>query len=183
MDRTFHWQDEVSKEKIGGKLRTNSPINDNYGIAETLANIVSHQSQPYSQRKDHPLPYSLMLMDMQPITGFMHQLRFQSARHNFPIVGDRTYGDFSGNKIFRANMSLHPVNYIDDKILSEDVWASEHTIPAEAVGKLPHRNHFNRLFLHARRTELTYVLNNRRFEFCVDAPVPQIFHAAMASTP
>lgn len=179
MDQTLHWQDQLTKQTIDGKLRANSPVFDSYGEAETLAKVISYQGQPYRQIQGQSLPYSLMMMDLQPITGFMHQIRFQSARHNFPIVGDRTYGDFSSNKIFRANMSLHPMNYLDEKILTEDEWTAGHSVSEGQTDKYPHRNHFKRLFLHARRTELTYVLDNQRFEFNVDAPIPQIFHAAM----
>lgn len=35
---------------------------------------------------------------LMPITGRTHQLRIQTAKRGTPIVGDRTYGDFSKNK-------------------------------------------------------------------------------------
>lgn len=35
---------------------------------------------------------SYLLWDLQPITGRAHQLRYEMAKHGFPIVGDVLYG-------------------------------------------------------------------------------------------
>jgi len=44
----------------------------------------------------------ISFLKLRPITGRTHQLRIQCAKHNCPIIGDSTYGDFYLNKIFRA---------------------------------------------------------------------------------
>jgi 23S rRNA pseudouridine955/2504/2580 synthase len=43
---------------------------------------------------------SCFLLELHPLTGRTHQLRFQCARHGVPIAGDRIYGDFGLNKKF-----------------------------------------------------------------------------------
>ena len=42
--------------------------------------------------------FPVTLMKLTPLTGRTHQLRVQCVKHGLPIVGDRTYGDFSFNK-------------------------------------------------------------------------------------
>ncbi len=44
----------------------------------------------------------LSLLRLEPTTGFTHQLRIQCAKHNSPILGDATYGNFIFNKKIRA---------------------------------------------------------------------------------
>jgi 23S rRNA-/tRNA-specific pseudouridylate synthase len=41
---------------------------------------------------------------MEPLTGRTHQLRVQCALRGIPIIGDKSYGDFSYNrKLSRAS--------------------------------------------------------------------------------
>ena len=43
-----------------------------------------------------------------PVTGRTHQLRVQCASHGFPILGDKTYGDFAWNRRCKAaRLYLH----------------------------------------------------------------------------
>ncbi len=43
----------------------------------------------------------LHLLELKPTTGRTHQLRVQCAEHDYPIVGDRTYGNFKLNTDIR----------------------------------------------------------------------------------
>jgi len=45
---------------------------------------------------------NLSLVKLMPRTGLTHQLRVQSAKHNAPILGDATYGNFAVNKRIRS---------------------------------------------------------------------------------
>lgn len=38
------------------------------------------------------------VVELHPVTGYTHQLRYQCAEHGMPIVGDKTYGNFAMNK-------------------------------------------------------------------------------------
>jgi 23S rRNA-/tRNA-specific pseudouridylate synthase len=40
----------------------------------------------------------LVILNLEPKTGRTHQLRVQCAEHGHPILGDKTYGNFDGNK-------------------------------------------------------------------------------------
>ena len=42
--------------------------------------------------------FPITLIKLLPVTGRTHQLRVQCKAHGLPIVGDRTYGNFSFNK-------------------------------------------------------------------------------------
>ncbi|MDR2677238.1 MAG: RNA pseudouridine synthase [Puniceicoccales bacterium] len=50
---------------------------------------------------------SCFLLELHPLTGRTHQLRFQCAWHNIPIAGDRVYGDFGYNKAFHKVTGSH----------------------------------------------------------------------------
>jgi len=43
--------------------------------------------------------FPIALLRLMPMTGRTHQLRVQCQNHRHPIVGDRTYGSFSFNKV------------------------------------------------------------------------------------
>lgn len=43
-------------------------------------------------------PIDLVHVHLEPRTGRTHQLRVQCAHRGHPILGDRTYGDYEGNK-------------------------------------------------------------------------------------
>ena len=179
--KPFHWRDDMFVEKKEGMLRALSlsrSQGNGYVTAESIAQIMSYQKYPYWE-KEKP-NYSLMLMDLQPLTGYTHQLRYQSAQHNYPIVGDRTYGDFKANKQFKAHMNTHPFNYCDEvSLIEENLDYINIKNKAIEKKKLPNRNHFNRLFLHARKIELSYTLNGKKYDFTAEASIPKTFDAAM----
>jgi tRNA pseudouridine65 synthase len=82
------WIDRMQVTHTKGKMRVNK---GGMHIAKTTTSI-------QSAKEDSSL---LMLM---PLTGFTHQLRVQCAWRHHPIVGDKTYGDFSFNRLFlKAN--------------------------------------------------------------------------------
>lgn len=43
---------------------------------------------------------TLSLVELQPITGYTHQLRMHCAQNLVPIIGDKIYGDFNLNRKF-----------------------------------------------------------------------------------
>lgn len=45
----------------------------------------------------------LAAFHLEPKTGRTHQLRVQCAMRGFPILGDRTYGDFEANRVLGAD--------------------------------------------------------------------------------
>jgi tRNA pseudouridine65 synthase len=47
------------------------------------------------------------LVQLHPLTGFSHQLRFQCAKHHLPILGDQTYGDFKLNRWLKKQFSIN----------------------------------------------------------------------------
>jgi tRNA pseudouridine65 synthase len=52
------------------------------------------------KNRKHTKIGELLLLEMNPKTGRTHQLRVQCAKRKIPILGDRTYGDFSLNRKF-----------------------------------------------------------------------------------
>ena len=88
------WRDRIEVIKEGGKARGKAGA----GIwAEAKMRV-----REKFQGKAGPMA----LLELKPSTGRTHQLRIQCAQRGLPIVGDRTYGDFSKNREVRID-SLH----------------------------------------------------------------------------
>ena len=74
-----------------------------------LKYIVNNQSIPIS------------IVKLHPITGFTHQLRYQCMKHGYPIVGDKTYGNFHMNRIVHNKVKVtNKVNKVGDGTCTDD---------------------------------------------------------------
>lgn len=82
------WRDLLAVEKRGGQIRTAASAG--HVPAESRMSVVR------AGRKEP----RVTLVRLEPRTGRSHQLRVQSAKRHFPIVGDQTYGNFSANRAF-----------------------------------------------------------------------------------
>ncbi len=82
------WRDRLKTEKNAEHLRSETG-----GSTEALTE---------AELAEAPPGLGLSLLRLRPKTGRTHQLRVQCARHQHPIVGDRTYGDFAlNNRLFQ----------------------------------------------------------------------------------
>jgi Pseudouridylate synthases, 23S RNA-specific len=105
------WHDKLQIEKSNQHLRT-FRVSNNGGIsAKTIVN-------PIQTFNLHGEVFSLI--QLEPLTGRTHQLRVQCAQHHFPILGDKTYGDFKCNRRWKTErLFLHACSIefvLEDKI-------------------------------------------------------------------
>tara|TARA_Y100001968_G_scaffold62260_1_gene53037 strand:+ start:274 stop:1026 length:753 start_codon:yes stop_codon:yes gene_type:complete len=84
--RNQTWKDKLEVTRQDGKLRVKCSPRGREAITKV------HFERQRVGRK------GLSLLRLEPTTGITHQLRVQAARNGFPIVGDRTYGDFALNR-------------------------------------------------------------------------------------
>lgn len=82
------WQDRLSTERRGGRVRTDRGGNVPASSVMTLV------------RQSRQASTGLTLIQLEPRTGRSHQLRVQCAERHLPIVGDANYGDFKLNKAY-----------------------------------------------------------------------------------
>lgn len=80
------WMDMMEKDqpKPGGPLRV---MPGGHTEARTK----------YFWMRPDTFRFGMCLLKLVPQTGRTHQLRFQCGKHNFPIVGDRIYGNYRFN--------------------------------------------------------------------------------------
>lgn len=86
------WEDDYEKRSQvnGSSVRAATPS------GRTLHDIARTEVAVLQQ-----LPaLGMTLVQLSPITGFAHQLRFQCSQRGYPIVGDDVYGNFVANKSF-----------------------------------------------------------------------------------
>lgn len=175
----FTWTNDITVNKADNHIRTQGGSGSNYVTAETNVRIRSSQSsnRARDQQNGH---CPLMMLDLEPLTGYSHQLRFQAAQHGYPIVGDAMYGDFRDNKKFKVNFQSHQINYLQPEQL-DDPSVDINNVVINSK-KPPQRNYFNRLFLHARKIELSYELGGIKYNFSVECPMPRVFDVAFKGT-
>jgi 23S rRNA-/tRNA-specific pseudouridylate synthase len=94
------WEDHIGEVRQGAALRAVAA-----GKERALSAVLFRGERQIG-------PFRLASLQLHPITGRTHQLRFQCAQRRMPIVGDRVYGDFAWNraigKAFGANdLQLH----------------------------------------------------------------------------
>ena len=99
------WQDRLSIQKQNDKIRTK--CDSKVGIvSKTNVFFLKH----YAVNGEN-----LSLLQLNPCTGRSHQLRVQCAQHNFPILGDKTYGNFNFNrrlKAYRLFFHAYPIDFV-----------------------------------------------------------------------
>jgi 23S rRNA-/tRNA-specific pseudouridylate synthase len=171
---TFHQsKDDVSETNM---LRRGSLQNEKAAIAEaTIERCVWPDISPTS-------PHDLLLLKLQPKTGFTHQLRIQCASHGLPIVGDKNYGNFKKNKEFQAAL-LNRRKFQNDSNINIRS-PSTNTLNYESSSQHTSSNpplpistslDFKRLFLHASEIQLTYSYNSKMFDFTAKSELPPEF--------
>lgn len=82
------WNDRIDRQRQFGKLRVHTerglPVRTEHKfIRGDLNNL------------------HVALIELKPISGRTHQLRVQCKKHQCPILGDKTYGDFKWNHQLR----------------------------------------------------------------------------------
>ena len=78
----------VSGKKINGKLR----------VQPGKGSLAITKAWKMRERKGK---VNFQLLELLPLTGKTHQLRVQCMIRKIPILGDKTYGDFSLNRKFQ----------------------------------------------------------------------------------
>jgi len=86
------WKDTLLKENKNGKIRVKRHCSGQIATASMEIERLSNSAGKY-----------LALVKLKPQSGRTHQLRVQCAARGMPIIGDRTYGDFSFNRKIAKN--------------------------------------------------------------------------------
>jgi 23S rRNA pseudouridine955/2504/2580 synthase len=81
-----------------GRIREELTVRGKSRPAETRCRLIARGTL------DAEIPCSLM--ELEPATGRMHQLRRHLSGRGFPILGDGKYGDFALNRALRKSAGL-----------------------------------------------------------------------------
>jgi tRNA pseudouridine65 synthase len=79
------WKDRLKASKEETHLRTRADASGRKRVGHGMAD-----PRKWKARR-------ILALALHPLTGRTHQLRVQTSMRRFPIVGDRTYGDFRLN--------------------------------------------------------------------------------------
>jgi 23S rRNA-/tRNA-specific pseudouridylate synthase len=75
---------------------------------------------------------NISLIQLCPLTGYMHQLRYQCSLHGLPILGDRVYGDFEVNRRLKTSRLFLHASRITSTVSIDGV-----NVEIDAVSDLP----------------------------------------------
>jgi tRNA pseudouridine65 synthase len=127
------WADRLIETKKNGRLRVRWSNSGHQAIAE-MKTLKSSGSSP-----------NLSLIELTPKTGRTHQLRVQCAKRKIPIIGDKTYGDFSANRKIEKQykldrLCLHASEiYLEIKLKNGDLKKLHYESPLpRAMGRIIH---------------------------------------------
>jgi len=114
------WRDSMHiKRTAEGKLRADgkrdfSKVSNKPNIAETIV-----EEKLYNKKKN------LSKIELAPCTGYTHQLRYQCSLHGYPIIGDKTYGNFGLNRTVRVLDGKPKKLYLHSSELSFQIFGEE----------------------------------------------------------
>jgi tRNA pseudouridine65 synthase len=160
------WEDDVDVRKGKAHVRMESG-----GSNKLQGNRKSRLSTPTAKTNMKGVLYDAAsdtyLLELTPLTGYTHQLRYQCSIHGHPIVGDKVYGDFSRNKLFKGTDLQSSSS--DNSNPDEQDSASSIDRPRQPT---PRRS---RLYLHSHHIHLQYTYSNQLFTFSATSPLPAGF--------
>jgi len=128
--KTGYWKDTLLKENKNGKIRVKRHKSGQIATAFMEIERLSNSAGKF-----------LALVKLNPQSGRTHQLRVQCATRGMPIIGDKTYGDFSLNRKITKNtkierMFLHATQ-VEIKINIPDLpslrWVIESPVPRDFI--------------------------------------------------
>lgn len=88
------WYDFIDTRRGREQVRSRAA-----GGRKPNARLHYRSIEPFSQRR-------AALLSIDLYTGRTHQIRVQCASRGHPVLGDRIYGDFGANRIFRGEAGL-----------------------------------------------------------------------------
>ncbi len=103
--REMWWEDTYMKFSHNNKLSARAAVSRQKSTLLARTKVFVEQENYDS---------GLTLLRLQPHTGYSHQLRYQCALHQCPIIGDDIYGNFifnKQNKISRMHLHAFKIEY------------------------------------------------------------------------
>jgi tRNA pseudouridine65 synthase len=167
-EKTMVWDDAMEINQVNGNNRAQQCKQSSRSGLCALTHVAVTDPQLYSLGKSKLSGSNMMLLELRPKTGYTHQLRYQCALHLFPIVGDKTYGNFKLNKstelaartIGHLSKTENCQNDRGQKLEKPDV----HSTPD-----------LKRLYLHSYSVEFKYNYGGETFTFKAVSRLPVEF--------
>ena len=168
--KSVFWEDPMHVKKINGKNRASQSHSPSGSLALTDVTITDPKLYGLGRKKSSGK--DMMLLELRPKTGYTHQLRYQCALHDFPIVGDKIYGNFKLNRSSEVCAKTHVVTLIDQakSDTGHDMQLSLVDSSQENVNP-----NLKRLFLHSYSIEFQYEHDDQLYNFRAVSKLPADF--------
>ena len=133
--RGGRWRDRIRTERRENRLRTDGGSG---AAMEALCDAMLVEQRDFGG-------IDLAILELHPITGLTHQLRYQCASRSMAVVGDRTYGNFHLNRRVAKELAVKGLQLHSAEIA------------------FPSGTFIDGRQFHARSTELDAFVDWRRF--------------------
>ena len=171
-EKSVFWEDAMQVKRINGKNRAKKSHSFQPTGSYAKTDVTISEPKLYGLGRTKSSGKDMMLLELRPKTGYTHQLRYQCALHDFPIVGDKTYGNFKLNRSSEVMAKAH-VATLCEKTKSElnngtKLFVGDSSSKSEATD-------FKRLFLHSYSIEFKYECNGQIHNFRAISKLPADF--------
>ena len=171
-EKSVFWEDPMHVKKINGKNRATQSHSSQPPRSLALTDVTITDPKLYGLGRKKSSGKNMMLLELKPKTGYTHQLRYQCALHDFPIVGDKIYGNFKLNRSSEVCAKAHVVTHFDQA--KSD---TGHNMQVSLVDSSQENLNpdFKRLFLHSYSIEFQYEHDDQLFNFRAVSKLPADF--------
>lgn len=167
-EKTMVWDDALEINKVNGCNRAQQCKQPSRSGMHAITNVTITDPQLHSLGKVKFSRSDMMLLELRPKTGYTHQLRYQCAIHLFPIVGDKTYGNFKLNK--STEIAARTIGNIKKREKCHN--DQDHNSETPDVHLRPD---LRRLYLHSYSIEFQYSFGGETFTFKAVSKIPAEF--------
>lgn len=161
------WEDTMQIQKVNGSNRAQLCKSTSPSALSAVTDITITDPTLFSLGRSKKEMKDMMILELRPKTGYTHQLRYQCALHEMPIVGDKTYGNFKQNRAIDASSKLFLSNSeksIDNLKISDE-------INQNSRGKI----NTKRMLLHSYSIEFSYEMADSTYHFKAVSKLPAEF--------
>ena len=167
-EKTMVWEDAMEINKVNGFNRAQQCKQPSRSGMCALTQVAITDTQLYSLGRSKLSGSDMMLLELRPKTGYTHQLRYQCALHLFPIVGDKTYGNFKLNK--STELVARTIG-INSKVKNCQNNQDQNLEKLDVHSTADHK----RLYLHSYSVEFKYHYSGETFTFKAISKLPEEF--------
>ena len=170
-EKVLLWEDFMQIQKVNGSNRAQQCKSTTPLAQNAVTEITVTDPNLFSLGRSRKEMKDMMILELRPKTGFTHQLRYQCALHEMPIVGDRTYGNFKQNRAIDTSAK----SFLNTLVSKDEIVINSSNISGETNKNNVEIISTKRMLLHSYSIEFKYEMDNIAHTFKAVSKLPPEF--------